>query len=141
MRTPRLIAVLTLALLVGACEGWGTELETTCTDPCPYGLEVVLLGTLPAEYSLEATVTVLGSSGTPFEYPSWVQQCTADQSCELVGYFPYFAPPRVTLTYRTADTAVARVVQPEYEVTERSAECGGDCKYAYIEMRVSESEG
>lgn len=114
------------ALFVAGC----ADIAITCTsDPCPYGLQIQLLGYLPDAYTLEVLPTEYGEP--------WVVECTAEEPCEDDLFsFPFFVPPHPILTFRSADTVVVDTLQPEYRTRERSESCGGDCHFAYVEWRV-----
>lgn len=134
MRTRALIPAFMLLIPTAACDGLGTDPETTCPSiPCPYGLKVALIGPLPAEYSVEAYVTE--SSAGP-----WIQYCNADRACEGIVSFPFFVPPSVTVVFRSADTTVTKGFQPDYQRTERAEACGGDCWSASLEIEIGGGE-
>lgn len=130
MRAGTVILAAALSVCSSGCDGLGTDPEETCPSiPCPYGLDVVVIGTLPVEYSVEARA--IETSADP-----WIQYCNADHACEGVVGFPFFVPPSVTLTFRSSDTTVIKTFQPDYQRTERTDECGGDCWSASLDLHI-----
>ena len=132
MSLMRRLGLVSGLLLLAACNGWGTELEETCTSlPCPVGLQVQLEGTPAENYSVAARV--------PHAAP-WVVECTSDDPCDQI-VFPDFIPSSVEITYTSPDAVVTKHFDPEYVVTYPNGEECGECRHATLVLPVGGGTG
>ncbi len=100
-----------------------------CTDiGCFSGLEVELLGTLPAEYRL--TLGVPGSQ-------EFFVDCTQESPCRPPIFIEDFLPETVRLTVSSGEQSWTMLATPEYEeVQPNGSQCPPTCRVGHVSLQV-----
>ena len=100
-----------------------------CTDMgCSSGLEVELLGTLPAEYRL--------TFGVPGSQDLYVD-CTQDSPCWPPIFIEDFFPETVRVTVSSGEQSWTTLATPEYEEFQPNGpQCPPTCRVGHVLLQV-----